>query len=199
MRINRAKTNPLVINEICGSCHGDPLYMSDVDLSDRSRNAYESYRDSFHGKYAQLAWANGEGNDDEESLFSVIEDYIWDDPPHCLDCHADPEDPEKGIHDLRDVEDPLATIHPDNVSKACNKCHEDTSQAFAMISEVHNYEGGYSLVETIIYEAFFWLVSGVFFILVLRITLDHNRKIIDRWFGLGEPEEEDDKDLQEGL
>jgi len=32
-------------------------------------------------------------------------------------------------------------------------------------------------------------------------TLDHNRKIIDRWFGTGEHEEAEveEKDLQEGL
>jgi len=198
MRINRSKTNPLVIIEICGTCHGDPLYMADRDISDRSRHSYESYRDSFHGKFAQLAWVNGNGHE-EETLLSTIQNFLWEQPAHCLNCHADPEDPEKGVHDVRDVEDPQSTIHPDNLRKTCQKCHEDTSQAFAMIGEVHNFPADYSLVEFIIYEGFFWLVASVFFILTLRITLDHNRKIFDRWSGPSHVVTDASKDLQEGL
>ena len=198
MRINRAKTNPSEIIEICGTCHGDPLYMADRDISERSKNSYESYRDSFHGKFAQLAWVNGYGHE-EDTLVSTIQDFLWEEPAHCLDCHADPEDPEKGVHDLRDVDDPKSTIHPDNLRHTCEKCHEGSTQAFAMVGEVHNFQAGYSIVEFIVYEAFFWLVSGVFFILTLRITLDHNRKIIDRWLGTNHLAEHASKDLQEGM
>jgi hypothetical protein len=192
--IDKPETRPLAVINVCGSCHGDPLYMEDREISARSRNAYESYRDSFHGKYAQL---DNNVQSGEDSLISSVVDFIWDRPPHCMDCHAETDGSGTGIHNLRSVDDPQSTIHVDRVSEACNKCHEDTNQAFAMITEVHNFRAGYSTVEAVIYEIFFWLVGSVFFILTLRITLDHNRKIIDRL--RGEHHEPESQDLQESM
>ena len=55
----------------------------------------------------------------------------------------------------------------------------------AKITEVHNAPKESSIYEYIIYEAFFWLVAGAFFVMTGRITLEHNRKIIDRLFKKG--------------
>jgi hypothetical protein len=171
--VNFSRREPEAINQLCGSCHGDPLYMNESDITERSRNAYESYRDSLHGKLMQLNRPQTTG------FLSVLGSGNL--PPHCLDCHADAEDPVLGVHELYHSENPLSTVHEANVSDTCRKCHEDANRAFAMVTEVHNFPGDYSLIERIVYEFFFWFVAIVFFVLTLRVALEHNRKIVDRW------------------
>jgi len=62
----------------------------------------ESYLDSYHG------WAIEHGSD----LVAT-----------CTDCH--------NVHEIRSPLDPQSTIHPDNVTATCGKCHANSNPTFA--------------------------------------------------------------------
>jgi formate dehydrogenase gamma subunit len=62
----------------------------------------ETYLDSYHG------WALQRGSD----LVA-----------NCTDCH--------NVHDIRSELDPTSSIHPDNVTATCARCHEGANPTFA--------------------------------------------------------------------
>ncbi len=62
----------------------------------------ETYLDSYHG------WALQRGSD----LIA-----------NCTDCH--------NVHDIRSELDPTSSIHPDNVTATCARCHEGANPTFA--------------------------------------------------------------------
>lgn len=185
-RINKVQKTPEQVVELCSSCHADEKmlrkYMKNKyaampdkvlkeDELERFVGAAKTYDASFHASFIKLGWEK---------------------PAHCLSCHADPDNYYMSVHDIRGREDPQSAIHIDNRAKACSKCHEGTDKNFSKITEVHSDPARSSLAEFIIYEFFFWLVAGVFFMMTARITLVHNRKIWDRLLKKGHYAEHND-------
>ncbi|MBI5500489.1 MAG: hypothetical protein HY907_09610 [Deltaproteobacteria bacterium] len=73
-------------DERCGKCHGDRL---------------ERYRETYHGKAAEL----GRGN-----------------VAACFDCH--------GHHDIQRTGDPRSHLAPANILATCRRCHPDATENF---------------------------------------------------------------------
>jgi predicted CXXCH cytochrome family protein len=89
------------IPEFCGNCHADTNVMSKYD-PELPVDQLAQYKTSVHGK----ALAAGRRR--------VAE---------CVDCHS--------VHNTRAVDDPLATVSPQLISRTCAKCHASTFTAFA--------------------------------------------------------------------
>ena len=169
-RVKQVQKSPEDIITLCSSCHADEYMMRSLEDDDGKKKdekfikAAKSYDDSLHGSFVKLGWEK---------------------PAHCLSCHAKQDNYYLNVHDIRGVDDAKSSIHLDNRAETCAKCHKGGGKNFAKITEVHNAPKESSIYEYIIYEAFFWLVAGAFFVMTGRITLEHNRKIIDRLFKKG--------------
>jgi cytochrome b subunit of formate dehydrogenase len=72
--------------ESCGKCHEE---------------AFETYRDTFHGQATNLGFRTA---------------------AVCADCHTP--------HQNLAASDPRSSIHPDNLQTTCGKCHEEVTAAF---------------------------------------------------------------------
>ncbi len=85
-----------VIEQVCGRCHSDALFMRQFDPSLRVDQVAE-YRTSTHGR--QLA--------------------EFDDPSvaTCASCHV--------AHAIKPASDPSSSVHPLQVAETCGSCHAD--------------------------------------------------------------------------
>ncbi len=90
---------------ICGNCHGDTVLMDKYDIS---ANVVQTYLDDFHGRTVDL--------------FRRYDADTPSDKAVCFDCH--------GIHSIRQADDPLSMVHPDNVQQTCQTCHENAESSF---------------------------------------------------------------------
>ncbi|MEW5806275.1 MAG: cytochrome c3 family protein [Acidobacteriota bacterium] len=69
---------------------------------------------------------------------------------NCASCH--------GIHDIRPSADPLSSIHPDNLSKTCGKCHPGAGEKFK-IGKVHvEAKPGSSLGKFLVRQFYIWFI-----------------------------------------
>jgi cytochrome b subunit of formate dehydrogenase len=78
---------------------------TDIEMAAKfgvSEGVVESYLDSYHG------WAAVHG----EGLVAT-----------CVDCH--------NVHEIRSPLDPASTVHPDNVTETCGRCHDRSNETFA--------------------------------------------------------------------
>lgn len=91
---------------ICGDCHSDSALMEKYDLS---ANVYDTYLDDFHGRTVDF--------------FRRHDPTTPSDKAVCFDCH--------GIHNIRRVDDPLSTVHSDNIQATCQLCHTNAASNFA--------------------------------------------------------------------
>jgi hypothetical protein len=83
------------IPKLCARCHSDPNFMQKFRPQQRV-DQYELYQTSVHGK--RLA-----AGDDTVAT--------------CIDCHS--------VHDIRQVKDALAPVHPLHIPETCGHCHAD--------------------------------------------------------------------------
>ena len=87
------KPSRLRIPNLCARCHADAAFMKRFDPHLRVDQLSE-YRTSVHGK------KNAEGD-----LRPAV----------CVDCH--------GVHGIRAVADPRASVYPTNLAATCARCH----------------------------------------------------------------------------
>jgi hypothetical protein len=80
---------------LCASCHSNGEYMRQYNPSLRT-DQFAQYQTSVHGK--KLA-----AGDTHVAV--------------CIDCH--------GVHGIRAISDPRATVYPTNVAQTCARCHAD--------------------------------------------------------------------------
>jgi predicted CXXCH cytochrome family protein len=90
---------------ICGGCHGDTELMAEYGIS---TDVLKTYLSDFHGRTVDL--------------FRRFDIDTPSDKAVCFDCH--------GIHNIRRVDDPLSTVHTDNVLQTCQLCHKDARPNF---------------------------------------------------------------------
>jgi len=90
---------------ICGDCHSDQAMMEKYNIS---TDVFETYLDDFHGRTVDFFRRQDVGNPSNKAV--------------CFDCH--------GIHNIRQADDPLSTIYPDNLQHTCQQCHEDANIKF---------------------------------------------------------------------
>jgi hypothetical protein len=89
----KGKPVRLQVPMLCARCHADADFMKRFDPHARVDQLSE-YRTSVHGK------RNAAG--DEKAAV-------------CIDCH--------GVHGIRPVADPRASVHPARVAETCARCH----------------------------------------------------------------------------
>ncbi len=144
--------------QICAKCHTDKNRMAKYKISTNVLNTYVA---DFHGTTVML-----------------FEKQSPDTPtnkPVCFDCH--------GIHDIRTVGDPRATVAKENLLKTCAKCHPDaTTETFAAAWMSH-YDASperYALVYYV--NLFYWiLIPGVIGGMLIFVALDIYRRVWKRF------------------
>jgi hypothetical protein len=88
------------IPESCGKCHADADYMA-THHPQLPVDQLSKFQASVHGKLLAAGRKRA---------------------AECVDCH--------GVHNIRDVSDPLSTASPQLISKTCAKCHASTFDAY---------------------------------------------------------------------
>lgn len=83
------------IPKLCARCHSNPDFMRKFRPQQRV-DQYELYQTSIHGKRLAAGDAN---------------------VATCIDCHS--------VHDIRQVKDALAPVHPLRLPETCSRCHSD--------------------------------------------------------------------------
>ena len=96
--------NMLAQAAVCSDCHtahavtstsGDPFkLLVSTNCGSCHKSQLESYKETFHGSITTLGYS-----------------YT----AKCYDCH--------GSHEIKRVDDPTSTVHPDNRLKTCATCH----------------------------------------------------------------------------
>jgi cytochrome b subunit of formate dehydrogenase/nitrate/TMAO reductase-like tetraheme cytochrome c subunit len=126
----------LTVTATCGNCH---------------KGAYDSYKDTFHGKVTTLGYS-----------------YT----AKCFDCH--------GSHEIVRISDPKSPAHPDNRLATCQSCHkprkglEEVSKGFASFqphANTHDIDKypqvwfAFRLMAGLLIGtfAFFWLHTALWF------------------------------------
>lgn len=143
--------------QICAECHTDPVRMAKYGLSTNVLNTYVA---DFHGTTVELF---AKQSPDQPTNKAV-----------CYDCH--------GIHDIKAVTDPEATVVKENLLKTCRQCHPDATANFPT-AWVGHYEPSperYPLVYyvNLFYKILIPLVVGFF---VAMILLDVAHSVVTRW------------------
>jgi hypothetical protein len=131
--------------------------MAEYDIS---ANVVQTYLDDFHGRTVDL--------------FRRYDAATPSDKAVCFDCH--------GIHNIRESDDPLSTVHKDNLPSTCQLCHKDAGPNFARswlshISPTMEDNPGVSIVN-LAYSILTPLTIGGF---LSYISLDVGKRWIDRY------------------
>ncbi len=141
---------------ICGECHSNDEMMAKYGLS---TDVFRTYLDDFHGRTVEFYRQYDIGSQSNKAV--------------CFDCH--------GIHNIRQADDPLATVYPNNLQHTCQQCHEDASIQFpaAWLSHsVASWEKTPALhVVNSVYTAVIPLTIGGF---MVYIGLDARRRWKDK-------------------
>lgn len=120
-RIKEVKRSPKQIMELCSSCHGDKRLIDrhldaaieeGRELGEKYAYAAESYKQSFHGKVVKYG-AKGAAS--------------------CLDCHVFNNNYYLNVHDIRPSRDPASSVHKDNVTFTCQRCHVHADDNYAQL------------------------------------------------------------------
>lgn len=88
---------------------------------------------------------------------------------NCASCH--------GVHDIRPQDDPLSSIHPDNIVKTCGKCHPDANANYAK-GRIHINPKSEESGSIYYISGFFkWLTIITLTLLAIHVMLDLIRKL----------------------
>ncbi len=148
--------------DLCGSCHVDEALMSKYDIP---TDVFETYVADFHG-----------------TTVTLFEKQSPDAPTNkavCYDCH--------GVHAIRAVDDPEATVIKENLLKTCQKCHPDATINFpdSWASHFQPTLDKQPLVATVnLFYAI--LIPGLIGFMGFFVLTDFGRKTIGggkRWHG----------------
>lgn len=83
---------------------------------------------------------------------------------NCASCH--------GVHDIKPSSDPLSSIHPDNISKTCGKCHPGAGEKYT-IGKVHIEAKPESSLGTFLVRQFYiWFISILVLGFIIHIVLE---------------------------
>ncbi len=134
--------------QMCANCHTDPVRMNKYGLS---TDVLDTYVADFHG--------------------TTVELFVKQSPDHptnkavCYDCH--------GVHNIKKVTDPEATVVKENLLSTCRQCHPDATANFpaAWVGHYRASPTRHPLVYyvNLFYKIFIPAVIGFF---VLYIALD---------------------------
>ena len=91
--------------EVCGKCHRDTAIMSKYGIS---TDVFNTYVADFHGTTVTLF----ERQSPDQATNKAV----------CFDCH--------GVHDIKAVNDPEASVVKENLLVTCQKCHPDADANF---------------------------------------------------------------------
>lgn len=179
-RIKEVKRSPQEVVSLCSSCHNDEAYMKEHLETKKYLGLDKHGEEGEHGDGKFIEAAKGY----KASFHGSFNKLGWEKPAHCLSCHADNSNYYLNVHDIRGPQDPQSSVHPDNREKVCAKCHKGTGKNYSRINEVHYIPHANSKIEYYIEEFFFWLTSLAFFGLVFAITIDHHRRLWDKFRGV---------------
>lgn len=142
--------------EICGHCHADRELMARYGIS---TDVFATYVADFHGTTITLFERQAP---DQASNKAV-----------CFDCH--------GIHNIKRVEDPEATVVKENLLATCQQCHPDADVNFPA-SWTSHYQPNPRQYALVYYVKLFYrlLIPGVIGFCVAFILLDMARRLYDR-------------------
>ena len=141
--------------QICAECHTDPVRMSKYGIS---TDVLDTYVADFHGTTVELF---AKQSPDQPSNKAV-----------CYDCH--------GIHDIKKVTDPEATVVKENLLRTCRQCHPDATANFPT-AWVGHYRASPDQYPLVYYVELFYkiLIPAVIGFFVLFILLDATRRTVD--------------------
>jgi predicted CXXCH cytochrome family protein len=143
--------------QLCAKCHTDQQLMSKYHISTNVLNTYVA---DFHGTTVEL--------------FAKQSPDAATNKPVCYDCH--------GVHDIKKIDDPNATVYKQNLLKTCQQCHPDATAASytgAWMSHYIPSPDKYPLVYYI--NLFYWILIPVTLAgLLLFIALDVYRRLRQR-------------------
>jgi len=136
---------------MCADCHTDPKRMAKYNIS---TDVLKTYVADFHGTTVELF---AKQSPDQPTNKAV-----------CYDCH--------GVHDIKRVTDPDATVVKQNLVKTCRKCHPDATANFpsAWVGHYRASPNRYAVVYYInlFYQILIPAVIG-FFLLFIAIETFH--------------------------
>jgi predicted CXXCH cytochrome family protein len=145
--------------QLCARCHTDRAMMAKYGLS---TNVLNSYVADFHG-----------------TTVTLFEKQAPDQPTNkavCYDCH--------GIHNIKAVDDPEATVVKENLLKTCQQCHPDATANFPS-AWVGHYQASPTRHPLVYYVQLFYriLIPGLIGFFVAFIALDIARRVAGRMQG----------------
>jgi hypothetical protein len=142
---------------ICGDCHSDPVLMDKYGLS---TDVFQTYVSDFHGRTV--------------NLFRQYDPTTPCDKAVCFDCH--------GIHNIRSKDDPLSTVHPNNLQRTCQMCHEDATSSFTFSWLGHNVNTrpGQQVL-SIVNLVYTILIPAVIGFFLFYIVLDVGRRMFENY------------------
>jgi predicted CXXCH cytochrome family protein len=143
--------------QICANCHTDPVRMDAYGISTDVLNTYVA---DFHGATV--------------TLFAKQAPDQPTNKPVCYDCH--------GIHNIKKVTDPEATVVKENLLATCQQCHPDADANFPA-SWVGHYPASPDRHPIVYYVQLFYkvLIPGVIGFFVVVIALDATRRTLRRF------------------
>ncbi|NOZ26582.1 MAG: cytochrome C [Chloroflexi bacterium] len=143
--------------QICANCHTDPERMDKYGIS---TDVLDTYVADFHG--------------------TTVELFVKQAPDHptnkavCYDCH--------GIHDIKKVTDPEATVVKENLLRTCRQCHPDATANFPT-AWVGHYRASPDRYPLVYYVNLFYniLIPSLIGFFLIYILLDATHRILKRF------------------
>lgn len=142
--------------QVCAECHTDPVLMNRYGLT---TDVLDTYVADFHGSTVELF---AKQSPDQPTNKAV-----------CFDCH--------GVHNIKEVTDPEATVVKENLLTTCRQCHPDATANFPA-SWVGHYQATSERHALVYYVDLFYkiLIPAVVGFFVLFVLLDVMRSVVDR-------------------
>ncbi len=143
--------------EICGECHRDTLLMDKYDIS---TEVFETYVADFHGTTVTLF--------DRQSPDQATNKAV------CFDCH--------GVHNIKAVTDPEATVVKENLLITCQRCHPGADTNFPTSWTSHHIPDRENNPLVYYINLFYAIIiPAVVGFMVLFVSLDAVRRITLRF------------------
>jgi len=165
------KNNPDV--PVCTDCHGEhKIRRTDDTASTVFKTHIYSTCGNCHSS-ERIAEKYGIKADKfktyESSYHGIAVQFGEKRAANCASCH--------GVHDIRSKEDPASSIHPNNITRTCGKCHPDANANYTK-GEIHlNSHSEDSGSIFYISSTFKWLTIITLTLLAIHVILDLFRKL----------------------
>ncbi len=139
--------------EVCGKCHRDAAIMSKYGIS---TDVFNTYVADFHGTTVTIF----ERQSPDQATNKAV----------CFDCH--------GVHNIKAVNDPEASVVKENLLVTCRKCHPDADTNFPA-SWTSHYIPDTKHEPLVYYVNLFYtlLIPGVIGFMIAFVSLDALHRI----------------------